>query len=86
MVFNMNMYDQELGHKLKIKFGTPKLNTYQIQRIKNDIKTLVATGITPVESDWAEIVKKYCPEAGSYIYKGADMSDLITLLQLATKA
>ncbi len=79
------MFNQELGHKLKIKFGTPELNTYQIESIKKDIKSLVARGVTPTESDWAEIVKRHCPEAGSYFYKGADTSDLITLLQLATK-
>ncbi|OEE28164.1 hypothetical protein [Aliivibrio fischeri] len=79
------MYEQDLGHKLKIKFGTPELNSYQLQYIKSDIKALVARGVVPTENDWAEIVKKYCPEAGSYFYKGADTSDLITLLQLATK-
>ncbi|EHJ9977320.1 hypothetical protein VPH80_004643 [Vibrio parahaemolyticus] len=79
------MLNQELGHKLKIKFGTPELTNYQILCIKNDIKSLVARGVTPTESDWAEVVKRHCPQAGSYFYKGADTSDLITLLQLATK-
>lgn len=81
----MNMFDQELGQKLKIKFGTPDLNEYQVRGIQRDIKALAATGVTPTDSDWAKIVKKYCPEAGSFIYKGADMADLTTLLQLATK-
>ncbi|WP_164518224.1 hypothetical protein [Pseudoalteromonas rubra] len=81
----MNIHDRKLGYELKIKFCTPELNSYQIQSIKNDVKALVERGITPSESEWAEIVKKYCPEAGNYLYRGADTSDLITLLQLATK-
>jgi hypothetical protein len=83
----MNMYDQELGHKLKLKFGTAPNdpNATQLESIKRDIKALVAKGITPTGSDWAEIVKRHCPSAGSYGYRGADTSDLITLLQLATK-
>ena len=79
--------DQELAHRIKIKFGTAPNDptSYQLEKIKQDIKALVARGITPSEKDWAEIVKKHCPDAGSYIYKGADTSDLITLMQLATK-
>ncbi|WP_226611403.1 hypothetical protein [Marinobacter nauticus] len=79
--------DQELAHKIKIKFGTAPNDptSYQLERIKQDIQSLVAKGVTPSESDWAEIVKKYCPGAGNYAYKGADTSDLITLMQLATK-
>ncbi|MGF1719662.1 hypothetical protein L4D20_06395 [Vibrio kyushuensis] len=83
----MNTYDQELGHKLKLKFGTAPNDpsASQLESIKRDIKALVARGITPTGNDWAEIVKRHCPSAGSYGYKGADTSDLITLLQLATK-
>ncbi|MCK9394459.1 MAG: hypothetical protein M0Q44_02585 [Methylobacter sp.] len=83
----MNMNDQELAHRIKIKFGTAPNNPTEIQLdgIKRDIQALVDKGITPSEKDWVLIVKKYCPEAGSYGYAGADTSDLITLLQLATK-
>lgn len=79
--------DQELAHRIKIKFGTApsEPTSYQLEKIKQDIQALVAKGFTPSEKDWADIVKKYCPDAGSYIYKGADTSDLITLMQLATK-
>lgn len=79
--------DQELSHKIKIKFGTAPNDptSYQLDKIKQDIQALVAKGITPSEKDWAEIVKKHCPGTGSYFYKGADTSDLITLMQLATK-
>jgi hypothetical protein len=78
---------QELAHQIKIKFGTGpnEPNSYQLGKIKQEIQSLVAKGITPSAKDWADIVKKYCPDAGSYIYKGADTSDLITLMQLATK-
>jgi len=83
----MDMSDQQLAHSIKIKFGTAPNNPtpYQLEQIKQDVRTLVAKGITPSESDWVAIVKKYCPNAGSYLYEGVDTSDLITLLQLATK-
>ena len=83
----MNQHDQELAQAIKIKFGTAPDNptTYQLEKIKQDLKVLVAQGITPSERDWVKIVKKHCPEAGKYFYKGLDNSDLTTLLQLATK-
>lgn len=83
----MSQHDQELAQAIKIKFGTAPDNptTYQLEKIKQDIKALVAQEITPSERDWVEIVKKHCPEAGNYFYKGLDNSDLTTLLQLATK-
>ena len=83
----MTTNDQELANKLKLKFGTNpnNPNLAQLESIKKDIKALVSIGETPTESDWANIVKKHCREAGSYRYKGADNSDLITLLELATK-
>lgn len=82
----MNTNDQELGHKLKLKFGTApnSPNAIQLEFIKRDLKALVAKGVTPTERDLAEVVKKHCPEAGNYSYRGADNSDLITLLLLAT--
>ena len=79
--------DQELAHRLKIKFGTApgEPDTFQLEKIKQDIRALLKKGTTPSEVDWANIVKKYCPSAGRYNYSGADTSDLITLMQLATK-
>jgi hypothetical protein len=83
----LSQHDQELAQAIKIKFGTTPDNptTYQLEKIKQDLKALVAQGITPSERDWGEIVKKHCPETGKYFYKGLDNSDLTTLLQLATK-
>jgi len=80
-------HDQDLAHQIKIKFGTApsEPTSYQLERIKQDIQALVSRGTTPSEKDWAEIVEKHCPGAGSYAYKGADTADLITLMQLATK-
>lgn len=79
--------DQELAHKLKIKFGTApnEPTSFQLEKIKKDIRELAQKGVTPTESDWAGIVKKHCPDAGHYGYYGADTSDLITLMKLATK-
>lgn len=83
----MNNSDQQLAHSIKLKFGTPpdEPNAIQVAQIKTDIQALIQKGVTPTLIDWAEIVKRYCPDAGRYGYKGADTSDLITLLQLATK-
>ncbi|EJI1394757.1 hypothetical protein NDL37_004524 [Vibrio parahaemolyticus] len=80
-------YDQELAHRIKLKFGTApeQPNAAQLNNIKRDIQALVDKGKVPNEDDWFEIVKKYCPDAGNYVYLGADNSDLITLMQLATK-
>ena len=79
--------DKELAHKLKIKFGTApnEPTASQLEKIKQDIRILVQKGITPTEKNWSEILKKHCPSAGSYGYFGADTSDLMTLMQLATK-
>ena len=83
----MNKNDQELAHRIKMKFGTSpnEPSEYQIQQIKAAIQTLVSKGASLSQSDFSSIVKKYCPSAGSYFYGGADTSDLITLLQMATK-
>lgn len=86
----MNKNDQELAHRIKIKFGTSpnEPSEYQIQQIKVAIQTLVSKGVSLPQisqNDFATIVKKYCPSVGSHSYSGADASDLITLLQMATK-
>jgi len=83
----MNSNDQTLAHRIKLKFGTApnEPSDYQLLQIKKEIQALVNKGITPSASDWASIVKKHCPNAGSYFYGGADTSDLVTLLQMATK-
>ncbi|CAM4418590.1 hypothetical protein F901_01615 [Acinetobacter dispersus] len=83
----MNTNDQKLAHYIKIKFGTApsQPNQHQLEQIKQDLLILLAKGINPSVNDWFKIVKKHCPDAGSYSYSGADNSDLTTLLQLATK-
>ncbi|MCF7821344.1 MAG: hypothetical protein K9M17_02750 [Mariprofundaceae bacterium] len=79
--------DNELARIIKIKFSTSPNEpaSHQLEKIKQDIQALVAKGITPSEKDWADIVKKYCPDAVNHVYAGVDTSDLITLMQLATK-
>jgi hypothetical protein len=79
--------DQELALAIKLKFGTAvnSPSECQLHGIKQDVRLLVDKGIIPSNSDWFEIVKKHCPETGKYFYKGLDNSDLIILLQLATK-
>lgn len=84
---NMNKYDQELAHRLKLKFGTAphEPTQQQLNSIKRDVQALVKKGGKPSEADWFLIVKLYCPGAGTHGYAGQDNSDLVTLLQLATK-
>lgn len=83
----MSSNDQELAHRIKIKFGTSPYepNQHQIERIKSDIQEIVRRGQRPTEIDWRNVVVRHCPSAGRHGYSGADNSDLITLLQLATK-
>ncbi|EOU3969643.1 TPA: hypothetical protein H2X24_002502 [Salmonella enterica] len=78
--------DDELAYRIKMKFGTSPMEPtpYQLARIKEDIQALIAIGITPSEKDWAVIIRRYCSSAGTYCYAGADTTDLITLMQLAT--
>lgn len=82
----MTSNDQKLAHYLKIKFGTShhEPTEYQLQQIKYAIQLIGKTGTTPSSADWYAVVKKYCPSAGTHFYGGADTSDLVTLLQLAT--
>ena len=83
----MIQQDQELALAIKLKFGTAvnSPSECQLHGIKQDVRLLVDKGIIPSNSDWFEIVKKHCPETGNNFYKGLDNSDLIILLQLATK-
>lgn len=83
----MDKRDQELAHRLKLKFGTaPNHPTKtELENIKKEIAKLIQSGTTPTENDWLYTVKKYCPSTGKYFYGGADNSDLITLMRLATK-
>jgi len=53
--------------------------------IKGAIVRVHATGHTLTDSDWYEVMKRYCPTVGSWAYKGLDNSDLVTLLRLATR-
>ncbi len=81
--------DQELAHGIKITFGTATTEPSSIQlgKIKQEIQALHTKGITPSKKDWTAIVRKYCPDAGSYehLYERADTPDLTTLLKLATE-
>jgi hypothetical protein len=80
----MSVYSQ-LAYSIKIKFGTDRNepNDSQIIQIVLDLSKLQALGLAPTLKDWAEVVAKHCPSAGSCHYAGADNSDLNTLLALA---
>ena len=83
----MNQHDEELAHHLKIKFGLAQYHPTpsQLLLIKKDISGLASLGIMPTYEQWYDIIKKYCPEIGTFRYLGLDNSDLITLMSLATK-
>lgn len=77
--------DQELAHALRMRFGLPPAQPTdaQLANIKAAIKRIKDLERTVTQNDWAEAVKKYCPGVGEWIYRGADNSDLNTLLALA---
>lgn len=77
--------DQSLAHALRMRFGLPPAQPTdsQLASIEAAIKRLKDLGRTATQSDWAEVVKNYCPGYGEWVYRGADNSDLNTLLALA---
>lgn len=82
----MNQSDQELAHRIKLKFGTSPYSPteFELLNIKRELKILVDQGVVPTKQHWLSIVSKYCPDTGLYSYHGLDNSDLATLLKLAT--
>jgi len=78
--------DEKLIHLLKIKYGLPPQAITQsfLANVKKDVLELHRLGQGLSEAGWEEIVKRHCPTAGTYCYKGLDTSDLVTLLNLAT--
>ncbi|GGJ51620.1 hypothetical protein [Pseudomonas avellanae] len=77
--------DQQLAHALRMRFGLPPAQPTdtQLANIKAAIKRIKDLGRTVTQNDWAEAVNNYCPGVGERIYRGADNSDLNTLLALA---
>lgn len=73
------------AHQIRMKYGTNhnEPTTYQIRQISKDLLNQHRAGLIKSDSDVFEIVKKYCPSAGTCFYKGQDQSDLNTLLALA---
>lgn len=77
--------DQELAYALRMRFGLPPAQPTesQLASIKAAIRRINDLGRTATHTDWAEAVKNYCPGYGEWAYRGADNSDLNTLLALA---
>lgn len=73
------------AYKIRMKFGTSynEPTEYQVQQIATELINKHLAGLIYSDSDIFDIVKKYCPSAGTYSYKGQDQSDLNTLLALA---
>lgn len=80
-------YLHQLANAIRIKFGTSSSepNQYQLERIIQDVESLRRYNNYPSNSEWQNIVKRYCPSTGDYIYRGLDNSDLNTLLEMAKK-
>lgn len=77
--------NQQLAHALRMRFGLPPTQPTesQLASIKAAIKRIKDLGRTATHTDWEEVVKSYCPGFGEWAYRGADNSDLNTLLALA---
>ncbi|PMH25755.1 hypothetical protein BCU71_07845 [Vibrio lentus] len=73
------------AYQIRMKFGTNhnEPTTYQIKEISKELLNQHRAGLITSDSDVFEIIKKYCPSAGTCLYKGQDQSDLNTLLALA---
>lgn len=80
-------YDNEsLKLKIRLSFGTSQFEptNQQLEDIKREFRSIIALKTHCTEKELGEIVKKVCPSAGTCGYFGANHSDLITLLKLAT--
>ncbi|SPO54116.1 conserved protein of unknown function [Pseudomonas sp. JV551A1] len=75
----------DLAYHLRMRFGTSHFepNQTQLREISREVAFLRRHGINLDDRRWAELVKKHCPSAGTFGYRGADTSDLSTLLALA---
>lgn len=75
----------DFAYLLRMKFGTsPSEPTYaQLDKIAEDLVHASKLGQLNSQEDYFNIVKKHCPSAGTWGYKGQDSSDLNTLLALA---
>ena len=77
----------DLSHKIRMTFGTNpnEPNKSQLTMIAMEVKRAYDSGRIKSLRDYSEIVKKHCPSAGTWGYKGLDNSDLNTLIALAIK-
>lgn len=68
-----------------MKFGTSPYEPTSLQafKISSEVVKYFESGNALDAAVWAELVKKYCPSAGQWIYKGLDNSDIRTLLAMA---
>jgi hypothetical protein len=79
---------ESLAHSLKLRFGLDpsEPNAVQLAAIISAIQVIKAAGHYPTEQDWAKVVAKNCPTAGTWKYAGLDNSDLNVLLALALQS
>lgn len=75
----------DLAYRIRMKFGTSphEPNHIQVLNISSEAVRYSRSGNGLDTAKWAELVKKYCPSAGQWAYRGIDNSDIRTLLALA---
>ncbi|HIF6198068.1 hypothetical protein CGI23_24670 [Vibrio parahaemolyticus] len=74
----------ELQHQIRMKFGTSpnEPSQYQLHEIVNKTNELYNAKQSVTEDELRIIVSDSCPTTGSWIYKGLDTTDVVTLLTL----
>ncbi len=62
---------------------TLRTTSHQVFKISSEVVGYAKSGSVLDAAVWAELVKKYCPSAGQWAYRGLDNSDIRTLLAMA---
>lgn len=75
----------DFAYRIRMTFGTSphEPNRSQAFNISSEAVIYARSGNALDAAKWAELVKKHCPSAGQWAYRGLDNSDIRTLLALA---
>ena len=75
----------DFAYRIRMKFGTSPYEptSHQVFKISSEVVGYAKSGSVLDAAVWAELVKKYCPSAGQWAYRGLDNSDIRTLLAMA---
>lgn len=77
----------DFAYRIRMTFGTSphEPSRSQVFCISSEAVAYAKSGNVLDAAKWSELVKKHCPSAGQWVYKGLDNSDIRTLLALATQ-